>query len=37
MRPNAAAAVYICCDIDILGDHAASFFRILTKRLSKFR
>jgi hypothetical protein len=40
MIPNAAAAaaaVHICCEIDILADHAALFFRIFTKRLSAYR
>jgi len=37
MRTNAAAAVQICCEIDVLRERAASFFRIFTKRLSTFR
>jgi hypothetical protein len=41
MRPNtgaaAAPAVHICCEIDVLRDHAASLFRIFTKHLSTFR
>jgi hypothetical protein len=39
MINNAAAttaAVHICCEIDILAEHAALFFRIFTKRLSAY-
>ena len=37
MRPNASAAVHVCCEIDVLRDHASTLFRIFTKRLSTFR